>query len=83
MKRIILSGFLFIFSIYIQGQFIPLPDNLPQGHPRLMTTSDRKADLQKHIKNDIRFKNVYTGILERVNPYLEKHKQNQTGCHHG
>ena len=54
------------------GQQIPLPSNLPQGHPRLLTTPDNKPVLQKQIKEEVWAKDVMQGIQDRINPYVEK-----------
>ncbi len=54
------------------GQQIPLPLNLPQGHPRLLCNQDYKPVLLKQIKNETWAKDVMQGILERIDPYVEK-----------
>lgn len=54
------------------GQSIPLPDNLPQGHPRLMTRDKYKSVLQTQVKYEAWAKDVLTGILDRIDPYVEK-----------
>lgn len=55
-----------------KAQLIPLPDNLPEGHPRLMTSDSYKPALKKQIEQDVSAKNVYLGILDRIDPYVEK-----------
>lgn len=71
MKQIL---FILVLSIgmSINAQNIPLPQNLPQGHPRLLTTSENKPLLQKQIKEETWAKEVMDGILDRINPYVEK-----------
>lgn len=57
----------------IQAQVaIPLPGNLPQGHPRLMTTDAGKPTLQKQLAQEQWAKEVMQGILHRIDPYVEK-----------
>jgi hypothetical protein len=51
---------------------LPLPQNLPQAHPRLLTTPEYKPVLQKQIKNEAWAKDVMQGILNRIYPYVEK-----------
>ena len=51
---------------------IPLPSNLPQGHPRLMTTDDYKPVLQQQLNEEAWAKEVLTGIENRLQPYVEK-----------
>jgi len=73
MKRYLLIILLFAVSYPLsKGQNIPLPQNLPQGHPRLMCTQDYKAELQKQIENETWAKEVLQGISGRIDPYVEK-----------
>lgn len=57
-------------SVY--GQQIPLPTNLSQNHPRLLTSPEYKPVLQQKVRNEEWTKNVMQGILNRINPYVEK-----------
>ncbi|MDH6342637.1 hypothetical protein M2480_002767 [Parabacteroides sp. PFB2-12] len=61
-----------ISSLTLSAQTIPLPQNLPQGHPRLMTTDAEKPRLQKQIQEETWAKEVLTGIRKRIDPYVEK-----------
>jgi len=72
MKNIFIIILTFLFCNSIYSQDIPLPDNLPQGHPRLMTTPENKSVLQKQIKEEVWAKNVMQGILNRIDPYVSK-----------
>jgi len=54
------------------NQNIPLPSDLPQGHPRLLTTDRNKPVLQKQVKEEAWAKEVLQGILDRIDPYVEK-----------
>lgn len=56
----------------INAQQIPLPENLPQGHPRLMTTDAERPRIQNQVANEAWAKEVLDGILERIDPYVEK-----------
>lgn len=71
MKKILI---LLIFStgIFVNAQNIPLPQNLPQGHPRLLTIPENKPVLQKQIEDETWAKEVMEGILNRIDPYVEK-----------
>lgn len=60
------------FAWLMNAQNIPLPENLPQGHPRLLTTQEHKPVLEKQIKKETWAKEVMNGILERIDPYVEK-----------
>ncbi|MFV0537920.1 MAG: hypothetical protein ACK5M3_11170 [Dysgonomonas sp.] len=64
---------LFLFACNLTyGQQIPLPTNLPQTHPRLLTTPDYKPVLQKQVAEEAWAQEVMQGILDRINPYVEK-----------
>ncbi len=54
---------------------IPLPENLPQGHPRLMTTNGQRETVKQLMKNEEWAENVMAGILKRIDPYVEKTEQ--------
>lgn len=70
----IIIPILFCASITAQNT-IPLPDNLPQGHPRLMTTDGQRETVKQQIKNEEWAGNVMEGILKRIDPYVEKTEQ--------
>lgn len=75
MKNLIILFTLFLFLCNIYSQKIPLPENLPQGHPRLMVNDSEKSLLQKQIKEEEWAQNVMEGLLNRINPYVEKTKK--------
>ncbi|MNK15560.1 Heparinase II/III-like protein [compost metagenome] len=70
---LVLVALLISGSLYSQN--IPLPVNLPQGHPRLLTTQAEKPALQKKIQEEAWAKEVLEGILKRIDPYVEKTQQ--------
>lgn len=73
MKRREIVFFIFLLiGTLSYSQHIPLPDNLPQGHPRLMTTDAYKSTLKKQINKENWAKEVMQGILNRIDPYVEK-----------
>ena len=72
MKNLPILLLLIVIYNLTYGQQIPLPSNLPQGHPRLLTTPDNKPVLQKQIKEEVWAKDVMQGIQDRINPYVEK-----------
>jgi hypothetical protein len=47
----IIIAFLCCASVTAQST-IPLPDNLPQGHPRLITTDGQRETVKQLIKNE-------------------------------
>lgn len=73
--RKLICFFLFVCSLLrmiAQDAKIPLPQNLPHGHPRLFTTNVNKEALHKQIATEDWAKEVYAGIVSRVDPYLVK-----------
>lgn len=52
---------------------IPIPENLPQGYPRLHITQDGKKELEKTIKNETWAQEVLKGIHERIDEHVERH----------
>ncbi|KAA6340757.1 hypothetical protein EZS27_011399 [termite gut metagenome] len=74
MKKIHLLFISIFVCSFINGQNIPLPESLPQGHPRLLAKAQDKAALQKQLENEDWAKEVMQGISNRINPYLEKTK---------
>lgn len=72
MKRTILILSLVLACNLSYGQSIPLPTKLSQGHPRLMTTQENKPSLEKLIKDEAWAGEVFRGILDRIDPYVER-----------
>lgn len=70
----IIIAFLCCTSVTAQST-IPLPENLPQGHPRLMTTNGQRETVKQLMKSEEWAENVMAGILKRIDPYVEKTEQ--------
>lgn len=66
---------LLLVCFSVSAQQIPLPSNLPEGHPRLMTNDEERSGLQKLIANELWAKDVLSAIKARIDPYLEKTKK--------
>lgn len=56
----------------LQAQQIPLPSDLPQSRPRLLTTPEQKPKLLEQMQKEAWAKNVMDGILKRIDPYIAK-----------
>ncbi len=54
------------------GQDIPLPADLPQGHPRLMTSDGQKPELERTLAAEPWAKEVLDGIQNRIDPYVAR-----------
>jgi hypothetical protein len=70
----ILIAFLFVTLVMAQHP-IPLPEHLPEGHPRLMTTNEQKAEIMEQLESEDWAKKVIAGILKRIDPYVQKTQQ--------
>lgn len=51
MRRILL-GLCVLFFLNAHGQEIPLPEKMPQDHPRVLTTPEGKKGTWKLIKKE-------------------------------
>ena len=58
MRRILL-GLCVLFFLNAHGQEIPLPEKMPQDHPRVLTTPEGKKGTWKLIKTDGRISATY------------------------
>lgn len=72
MKKIIVLLVAVLLGSHINAQQIPLPENLPQSHPRLLTTPEHKPKLEKLLKEETWAKDALQGILDRIDPYVAK-----------
>ena len=69
MRRILL-GFCFLsFLGSASGQEIPLPEKMPQEHPRVLTTPAGKQETWKLIKKEEWAKDVFDKLKERTEVY--------------
>ncbi|WP_256011866.1 heparinase II/III family protein [Desertivirga xinjiangensis] len=72
MRLICLLIFFFPLCTTAQEVSIPLPKNLPSGHPRLLTVPGRKTVVQAQIEKEDWARDVLKGIKNRIDPYVEK-----------
>lgn len=73
MTRIsILLVFLTFTIAGLKSQSIPIPAELVQEHPRLLTTNDNKQALVQLIENEQWANEVLNGIKNRLDPYVER-----------
>ncbi|MEH6305663.1 hypothetical protein RYH73_08410 [Olivibacter sp. CPCC 100613] len=73
--KLFISLLILILRQSLFGQQIPLPENLSKEHPRLLTTSKEKVILQQKIENEDWAKNVKKGLELRIEPFLQKTKE--------
>ncbi|MBX2922506.1 MAG: heparinase II/III family protein [Chitinophagaceae bacterium] len=71
-QAIYLSLLGFVFCGAVAAQKIPLPANLPGGHPRLMTTDAQKEVVLKQTKEETWATDVLNGIKKRIDLYVTK-----------
>lgn len=75
MKQIIFLFITYTVCILSYAQDIPLPQNLPQGHPRLMTTDAEKTRILRQVENEEWAKEVLAGIKNNIDRYVEKTRE--------
>lgn len=71
MKRFYLLIWASIIGSFLYAQQIPLPDTLPKTRPRLLTNPTEKESLLKQIQQEKWATEVYEGIKNRVDGYVE------------
>ena len=70
--RRILFGLCFLSFLNIaSGQEIPLPEKMPQTHPRVLTTPAGKQETWKLIKKEEWAKDVFNKLKERTESIYE------------
>ncbi|MFR9521579.1 MAG: hypothetical protein SNI51_02525 [Rikenellaceae bacterium] len=52
---------------------VPLPEQLPQGYPRIYTTSEEKSMLEDKINDQQWAQTIIDGLHKRVDKYVEEH----------
>ncbi len=72
MKKIILILLAIVVTPSMVFAQIPLPVDLPQSRPRLLTRPEYKPVLQEIVKKETWAQDVMRGILDRIEPYVEK-----------
>ena len=71
MRRILL-GLCVLFFQNIHGQEIPLPEKMPQEHPRVLTTPEGKKETWKLIKKEAWAQDVFNKLKERTDVYTHR-----------
>ena len=71
MRRILL-GLCMLFFLNIHGQEIPLPEKMPQEHPRVLTTPEGKKETWKLIKKEAWAQDVFNKLKERTDVYTRR-----------
>ena len=69
MRRILLGLCFLSFLNIASGQEIPLPEKMPQTHPRVLTTPAGKQETWKLIKKEEWAKDVFNKLKERTEVY--------------
>ena len=78
MRRILL-GLCVLFFLNAHGQEIPLPEKMPQDHPRVLTTPEGKKETWKLIKKEAWAQDVFNKLKERTEVYRDVRKVSRTG----
>ncbi|WP_316814239.1 hypothetical protein [Pedobacter heparinus] len=77
MRYILIMVVLLLVNSTIAQQ-IPLPANLPENHPRLMTTVAGKQVVLEQIKKEKWAQEVLKGIKNRIDKYVDQHVSDPT-----
>lgn len=74
MKKLVFLVFLFSFLfLNAQNPIIKIPENLPQGHPRVLTSANMKDSVKLMIQNETWAKEVFEKIKLRTDKYADQH----------
>lgn len=71
MRRILLGLCFLSFLNSASGQEIPLPESMPQAHPRVLTTPEGKQETWSLIKTEEWAKDVFDKLRERTEKYTD------------
>jgi hypothetical protein len=72
-KFYLISVYLLAISFILNAQpTIPLPEYLMQSHPRLLTNQEDRPVILDQIRSEVWAQSIMNGILDRINPYVEK-----------
>ena len=74
MKKLVFFIFtLSVLSINIVSQTIQIPKNLPQGHPRVLTSASGKDSVKLQIQKEAWANEVFEKIKSRTDKYANQH----------
>lgn len=71
MRLILLGVCMLLMSVKVTGQEIPLPAQMPQEHPRVLTTPEGKQETWNLIKKEDWAKDVFHKLKERTEVYTK------------
>lgn len=75
------TGTMFLsFLNSASGQEIPLPESMPQAHPRVLTTPEGKQETWNLIKTEEWAKDVFDKLRERTEKYTDLTATGRIGC---
>ena len=66
MRQFLLGLYFLCFLNVASGQEIPLPENMPQEHPRVLTTPEGKRETWNLIKTEAWAEDVFNKLKERT-----------------
>ena len=69
MRQFLLGLYFLCFLNVASGQEIPLPENMPQEHPRVLTTPEGKRETWNLIKTEAWVEDVFNKLKERTEAY--------------
>ena len=69
MRQFLLGLYFLCFLNVASGQEIPLPENMPQEHPRVLTTPEGKRETWNQIKTEAWAEDEFNKLKERTEAY--------------
>ena len=69
MRQFLLGLYFLCFLNVASGQEIPLPENMPQEHPRVLPTPEGKRETWNLIKTEAWAEDVFNKLKERTEAY--------------
>lgn len=74
MRKTLLSLFIIFSLLSISAQQIPVPSNLPESYPRMMTMPKGKAEMKKLLAKEQWSKELYARLQKGIEPYVVRHQ---------
>ena len=81
MRQFLLGLYFLCFLNVASGQEIPLPENMPQEHPRVLTTPEGKRETWNLIKTEAWVEDVFNKLKERTEAYTRLRTFSRRGCY--
>lgn len=78
MKKTLISFAFWASLLTVTAQQIPVPSNLPDSYPRMITNSKGKTELKKLLAKEQWAKDLYSKLQKGIEPYVVRHQTDPT-----